>query len=340
MKKIGCRISILLIFLVSSALTSFSQQAPPLKKDYRFVMEIPGVINMISSPTHQYVLSDVEGLILFRTRPDTLKWLYSSPGMQKRGNQLRADVRFAYQFGDGKRLTVLEPSSVLGVYSSTQLPVPPKDIARLSDYAYVALDTMGLGRIDLQSPATVDTTLDFEMNSYLGPTARHNVIAVESSFRRLFVLTLASHLHIFEEADGEIKQIEKLQLSKPVVSLFATEKQLLGATVDGRVFSLQATGQLQKLFTIEVGIQEIYPWKSHYVVKDTLDNLWFVENGETVYEWNKSDADNFHVTVNKGRLWLHEFGKISQVHYSEAGSDTAKKDSLTQEMTDSDVAGK
>jgi len=72
--------------------------------------------------------------------------------MQARGNRLEADIRFAYLFGDTKRLTVLEPTSVLGVYSSTLLPSYPVAVTRIADKLYTATRDSGVVVIDLTTP--------------------------------------------------------------------------------------------------------------------------------------------------------------------------------------------
>ncbi|MDX1585862.1 MAG: cadherin repeat domain-containing protein, partial [Balneolaceae bacterium] len=128
-------ISLLLIF--GAALVSKGQ--PVLSKDYTTTMEIPSVIAMESSPAHLYVLSNSEGMVVFRAHSDSLQWLYSSTGMEQRGNRVTADIRFAYLFGYNRRLTVLEPTSVLGVYSSTLLPEKPLDAQRIEQKLYLAL---------------------------------------------------------------------------------------------------------------------------------------------------------------------------------------------------------
>ena len=77
-----------------------------------------------------YVLSEQEGLAVFRVSEKDTQWLYTNSGMQHRGNTIETDIRFAYLFGNGNRLTVIEPTSVLGVYSSTYLPSEPRGVAR------------------------------------------------------------------------------------------------------------------------------------------------------------------------------------------------------------------
>ena len=109
--------------------------AQATKQDIRYkpTMDINNVLDMASSPSHLYVLSEQDGLAVFRVSNDNTQWLYTNVGMQRRGNKIVTDIRFAYLFGYGRRLTVLEPTSVLGVYSSTYLPTEPRGIARLRE---------------------------------------------------------------------------------------------------------------------------------------------------------------------------------------------------------------
>lgn len=118
-------------------------------QDYGRVLNIPNVKTMEASSSHLYVLSETEGMAVFRAYEDSLQWLYTSSGMQRRGNVIDTDIRFAYLYGDSRRLTVLEPTSVLGVYSSTLLPSRPLGVARLQNDLYVALGSEGLGKLSL-----------------------------------------------------------------------------------------------------------------------------------------------------------------------------------------------
>ena len=93
------------------------------------MFEISNVKAIEASTAHLYVLSEDEGMAVFRIKSDSLQWLYTSSGMQRRGNYLDSDIRFGYLYGDNRRLTVLEPTSVLGVFSSTYLPTIPLGVA-------------------------------------------------------------------------------------------------------------------------------------------------------------------------------------------------------------------
>ena len=306
------------LFLLALAVSAPAQQTSddvPLQKDYSFVMEIPSVTNLLGTPTHMYVMSNDEGLVLFRTNPDTLQWLYTSPKMQRRGNQLRADIRFAYQFGNGERLTVLEPSSILGVYSSTELPVAPEDITRINDMAFIALDSLGLGQIDLQSPESVDTTFSVVESTL---TRDQNVVAVENSLNRLFALSDQNQLAIFEQEKGNLNSVRSLELSEPIQTIHVTRDELLGSTGNGSVYRIDARGTRDKLFEIGKPIKKLLSWKDHFIIKDMADNLWLIENRKTPKLWKKASSDVFFATVIKGQLWVCEYNKISRVNYRDS----------------------
>ena len=80
------------LFLFTAGVSAFAQQS--LAQDYSQLMEIPNISALEGSPTHLYVLSETEGMAVFRAYPDTLQWLYTSSGMQRRGNKIMADIRF------------------------------------------------------------------------------------------------------------------------------------------------------------------------------------------------------------------------------------------------------
>src|SRR5690625_1722529 len=71
--------------------------------DISRLLQIQKIIDMDASETHLYALSETEGLVVFRAHRDSLQWLYSSAGMQDRGNKLESDIRFSYLYGDSRR---------------------------------------------------------------------------------------------------------------------------------------------------------------------------------------------------------------------------------------------
>src|SRR5690625_3952115 len=124
--------------------------------DISRLLQIQKIIDMDASETHLYALSETEGLVVFRAHRDSLQWLYSSAGMQDRGNKLESDIRFSYLYGDYRRLTIIEPTSVLGVYSSSTLPTSPLAVSIVGNYLFVAMEDEGRALQDLSRPANPD----------------------------------------------------------------------------------------------------------------------------------------------------------------------------------------
>ncbi|MCG8374611.1 MAG: cadherin repeat domain-containing protein, partial [Balneolales bacterium] len=142
----------LLLFGLLAAFSSSGNAQTQIAQNYSNIFDIPNIKTIQASTSHLYVLSELEGMAVFRVYEDSLQWLYTSSGMQRRGDTMDADIRFAYLYGDSKRLTVLEPTSVLGVYSSTLLPEQPLGVARLQNYLFIAMGSAGLGQLSLETP--------------------------------------------------------------------------------------------------------------------------------------------------------------------------------------------
>lgn len=166
------QISILLI-CVAFPTKSFGQWSQDLSN----MMEIDQVKALEASSAHLYVLSELEGLAVFRIHTDSLQWLFTSSGMQRRGDIIKSDIRFGYLYGDSRRLTVLEPTSVLGVFSSTQLPSQPLGVARLADKLYIALGELGLGVLSLTDPDEFDAEPEIIANGEIGRASVLDVVS-------------------------------------------------------------------------------------------------------------------------------------------------------------------
>jgi len=291
-----------------------------LVKDYSYVMDIPRVESIVSSPAHMYVLSGNEGLAVFRTHPDTLQWLYTSPGMQKRGNTMTADVRFAYLFGKGNRLTVLEPTSVLGVYSSTELPDQPLDAVRINRNLYLALGSDGLGMLSLKSPESVDSAV-----TYVGSPNLKNegVIDLERFSDQLYVLTGQKKLYVYELNDGKFIQKNELGLSRNIEHIFTTTNELLGSDDEGNLYTVDSNGNLSRFASIQEPVQKIRTWKDRLIIKGTSGRIWISQNMNDVHLWkNDGNAGNYF-SVSKEELWLCEYDHISRIIESDNTSETS-----------------
>jgi hypothetical protein len=298
-----------LIFLFSSEISVAQQQ---LVQNYSQLMEIPDVSALEASPTHLYVLSESEGMAVFRTYPDSLQWLYTSSGMQRRGNKIMADIRFAYLFGDSRRLTVLEPTSVLGVYSSTILPAQPKAAARLNNRLFIALGEEGLGMVSLTSPESVDTNPEIMLSEAMDGAS---VIDVRSSniSNQLFVLTAAPSLLVVNQVDSTLEVSENISLRRSLTNIFIDDEQLWGSTQNGEIFEIRSAGIGKRVGVTNEPVAHVSSWNNRIFARTTSGKVWATDPSGLLELWkNDSNAGNF-IANSSGMLWISENDNISQV---------------------------
>lgn len=271
-------------------------------------MEVPGIVEIESSPAHFYVLSESEGLAVFRAHADSLQWLYTSTGMQRRGTKMVADVRFAYLYGDSRRLTIIEPTSVLGVYSSTVLPEVPKSVQRLGNDLYIAIGQTGLISISLETPESVDsepTILNDETPIRYLASDNHSILYALSGNRSILIYEK-------NRADGGISYREEVQLSRSLEKIFLTDNELIGTDSSGRIYLIDSDGQLQELGNVQSPIDKLSLWRDHLVVRAS-GTLWIGKMEENLIEWKKNSQAGNHFAVVENQLWVSEYNTLSPV---------------------------
>ncbi len=290
--------------------------------DFRNTMEIRSIKAVESSPAHMYVLSESEGLAVFRTNADTLQWLYSSSGMERRGDRLQADVRFAYLYGDSRRLTIVEPTSVLGVYSSTTLPHQPKSVQRLSNRVYIAMGEYGLGRLSLESPDDVDS--DPEMIFADEIDGREVLDLASDQATRLFALIGGQELLLLDRIDAEetVEPNRTVELDRRATRLFLTKDELIGTDADGTLFLIDSDGRTQTIADVEEPVSSLRIWEDQLVVRTQSGRLWIGEFGEQPELWRDDTDSGNYFTVSNGQLWVSEFDRLSPVVRIDAASET------------------
>lgn len=304
------RLSLVLTFIIA-ATSSWSQAQEQLSQNYNQLMEIPGVVEMEASPAHLYVLSETEGLAVFRVYQDSLQWLYTSSGMQRRGRQIEADIRFAYLFGVSRRLTVLEPTSVLGVYSTTLLPEKPNAVARLGNNLYIALGNSGLGMISLETPETVDSNAEMLAKNDIGNAAVIDVRSTELS-KQLFVLTDAPSLLIYNLNDMGLELSGELKLNLPISNIFIDGEQVWGSTAMGEIYEIRSSGLGKRVGITNEPIQKIRSWNNRLFIRTTTGRVWHVEPGNVIDIWKDDQQAGNYLASSSGNLWISEYDKISR----------------------------
>ena len=278
-------------------------------------VEIPNIIDINSSETHLYALSESEGLVVFRAYSDSLQWLYSSTGMQERGHTLESDIRFAYLYGDSRRLTVIEPTSVLGVYSSTILPAQPLTVERIGLKLFVALDNGTLGSINLETPESVDTdwTLINDETS--------TVSLVSDSRNTLYVLRSGNELAIYEVDEDNVELLSVTPIDRNIHKIFLTRGELLGSDNSGNIFLINANGQTQSLSQVSGPIDRILYWNNQLVVRSVNREIWVETSSGNIERWKTGDRSNNQITSSDSQLWVSENNSIAPIMEQTVRSD-------------------
>ncbi len=288
-------------------------------------IDIPNIIDINSSETHLYALSESEGLVVFRTYSDSLQWLYSSTGMQERGHTLESDIRFAYLYGDSRRLTVIEPTSVLGVYSSTILPSQPLTVERIGFKLFVALNNGALGSLNLDTPESVDT--DWSLINEETST----VSMVSDSRNTLYVLRSGNELAIYELNEDEVELLSVTSIDRNIHKIFLTGGELLGADNSGNIFLINSNGRTQSLSQVSGQIDRILNWNEQIVVRTTNREIWVENSSGNLERWLTGERSNNFITSSDSQLWISENNAIAPLMEQVVRTDQ------TRSISESDV---
>ncbi len=276
-------------------------------------LDIPDPVDVESSETHLYVLSESEGLVVYRAYPDSLQWLYTSSGMQQRGNRLQADIRFAYLYGTGRRLTVLEPTSVLGVYSSTVLPEAPVTSRRVGNNLYIILDDGSLQFLSLESPESVDSAPQpVDADTFDDRTV--NDLATDAN-RFLYVLSNYQNIDIYRYSSSEDDLVseDSVDLDREFRKIFFAGSELYGATADGEVYLISSDGDTDLLFDVEQPVDQLSFWNDRMVIRTENGQLWLGAQEDSLVRWKQNEDAGNYFTVNKDQLYVTEANSLFPV---------------------------
>lgn len=310
MKKLK---QILLLLLLWTIFAVTLQAQNQFVQNFSAQMEIPGIIEIESSPAHLYVLSEDEGLVVFRAHADSLQWLYTSTGMQRRGNKIKADSRFAYLYGNSRRLTVIEPTSVLGVYSSTVLPDRPLAAERLGNYLYIAFGEKGLGKISLDTPESVDSTPEFiDEDRFNG--AEVSALASDN-LDQLYVLSGGRYIDIYsaDPESGSISHTERVRLNSTANRVFLADDELLASNREGDLFMVDSDGELRRFGQLGSPVRKIASWNEFLVAGTENNQIWIGKMGDTMNRWKDNERAGNHFTVVENQFWVSEFNSFAPV---------------------------
>lgn len=304
------KITFIFTLLLTTGLSLNAQDK--LVQNYSELMEIPDVITMEASPTHLYILSESKGMAVFRAYPNSLQWLYTSSGMQRRGHRIMADIRFAYLFGASNRLSVLEPTSALGVYSSTMLPAQPKAAARLHNNLYIALGNEGLGMLSLESPETIDSDVEFIMENEVGNASVLDVRSTNVS-DQLFVLTDAPSLLVLNQKESTLQLARVIPLQVPLAHIFIDDEQVWGSTETGEIYEIRSTGLGKRMGVTNEPVQRVFNWNDRLIIRNKSGRVWTTDESGLFEIWKDDNKGGNFIANSGNRLWIAENNNISEV---------------------------
>jgi hypothetical protein len=300
---------VLNILILASAFLfgSLSAADAQLLKDLSRQIEIPNIKNINSSDTHLYALSESEGLVVFRAYSDSLQWLYSSTGMQERGHILESDIRFAYLYGDNRRLTVIEPTSVLGVYSSTVLPAQPRSVKRIGQQLFIAMGQNGLGKISLETPESVDSGVNYLSDE-------DNVIDLATDGRQiLYVLKNNNEISIYEADEESAERQDQVTTDRPLERLFLTEDELIGTDGDGNIYLINSRGNTRTVAQVSGPVERLNIWNGNLIVRTRDHELWTGHMNSDLDLWKSGSEAGNYFTISEDQLWVSEYNAVAPV---------------------------
>lgn len=297
-----------------------------LVEDRATTLEIPGIVDMAISTFHLYVMSESDGLVVFRKKETGLDWLYSATGMQKRGSTLFADDRFGYVKGQRNQLTVLEPTSVLGVYSSTRFNAPFESVARTHQTLWIAFPSLGLGTLSLESPELVDSNPEIVFRSET-EGCRVQDVASDGNAHLFALMSCAGQdstsrlLHIVDPpSEGQEPSIERsIELQGTYQTLHWVESMGLFVSGSDGLVSVSKEGSTFFWVQVEDQLSDIHAVGNRLVVRTKAGLLW-AGSLEEGFQQVRSDVG--------GGNYIAQFNSQSNEGLSYAGLFLAQYDRL------------
>ncbi len=237
---------------------------------------------------------------------------------------MTADIRFAYLFGNGNRLTVIEPTSLLGVYSSTNLPAPALDAHRMNNSLYLAMGKLGIGKISLVTPDAVDSTI-----SFIKPQGQPAITDLEGNADQLFALGDNHVVYEYSANKDTLTFQRSVKLNEDITHIFLLKNELLGSSENGKIFGIDKNGNAHLYFSVDAPINQIAKWNDYYVMRDKDGQVWTAKQGQQPFEFRKDPDSGNLFTVNQNNLWVSQFNQINKIFVASGNEKTNQDNSET-----------
>jgi hypothetical protein len=299
----------LVLFFSLSVLSPISnaQNLIQTEKDFSYHMKISDLSALSSSYLHVYALSNAEGLAVFRSYKDSLQWLFTLSDVQERGQFLKADLRFAYLYGDSSRIHIIEPTNLLGIYSVADVGFEVKNLARVNEYLYVIGTKGELANVHLIHPDSVVLKNTHWKMDFMIP---QGIKAIESENQTIALLTENDSLFIAEQPFDNWFLNYAIKAPEKSINLFFEQKHLMVSTENGDLYEFSfkdSTFSLSNKFGKPISTMQV--WDSTLVVK-TVDGSVYFANKFGLSQLNTNNEAGNYFTVSKNNLWFTEFSDV------------------------------
>lgn len=291
-----------------------------LKRSGSYYLNIPSLTEVESSLMYLYTISEDDGLFIFRHYQDSLVLQTQVEYILNRGNQLFSDIRFAYLLGDNNDINVIDPTSLVGIYSKTTLPNKPIDVARIENDLIILTETGELYTSSLLSPDAFDTSLShFTFTQNL----KGKILKIESYRSSLWILTTS---YIYElQADNDTFSIRnKIANNSSINRIWYRDSILYGSNSLGALVVIQ-NNKMAVLGSIEGNIKEFATGDSTYLIVDQSDKVWLLLDGKSSVIRNVDQAQ-YRLFKHKGSIWLKEYDNLFTTKLVSSNSDNEKID--------------
>ncbi|TNE74626.1 cadherin repeat domain-containing protein [bacterium] len=286
-------------------------QSPLVEKDLSYHMRIPGITQINTTEIHAYVLSEKEGLAVFRTHKDSLQWLFTIEDVEERGFHLQSDIRFAYLYGGSTQLHIIEPTSLLGIYSVADLGFEAHDVARIDAQLYICGKNGEFGFLDLSHPDSVVSSFK-AWDNQLGIK---KVKQIESYFETLFILGNDDSLSIIDKSKTGFELKKKLKIPYPIESVFLKNKTIYGTTYEGELIQIDAlSGETKLLGKADGYITKLDFWNG-FLITRTENGLVHLFDSGNFFNFNENPESGNHFGVSKGNLWFTEYADVFRLKW-------------------------
>jgi|GEM_PF-3745916 hypothetical protein len=291
-----------------------------LIRDGNNYLNVPELQALESTPLHFYAVSGQDGLLIFRSYNDSLSYLLTLDAFAGADRTFKADLRFGYLFGgEDNRITVIDPTSLLGVFSSTNLPELTRDVARIQNHLFMLTESGDLYQSDLTNSAVFDTSATlsplFDGLAFTSLSGNEKKVWVLDSNHQIYTISLnSSNIPVSGTAFETLPSISNLK---------SAGNTLFGWNVDGDIYQI-SEDQTLKITSFPSAISDLVHHDNQTFVVTERHSIYTILDGNPVALRTTSEASHKLVSADNN-LYLSSFNDIYNVRFDSTRKVTKPK---------------